>query len=79
MPNSDGEFKGSTKQALLDVRSDISDIKRSIRTLNDHSSAAIIRLTRIEDKVDPVVKIVYGLVGLVLIIVATALLALILN
>ena len=79
MPDYNGEFKGSTKQAILDMRGDISDIKKSVRTLNDHSSITIVRLTRIEDKVDPVVRIVYGLVGLVLVIVATALLALILN
>ena len=79
MPDYNGEFKGSTKQALLDVKVDISEIKKSIKTLNDHSSATIVRLTRIEDKVDHVVRIVSGLVGLVLIVVATAVLALILN
>ncbi len=34
MTNSDGEFKGSTKEAITIMKSDIKDIKKEIKSLN---------------------------------------------
>lgn len=61
------------------ISSDVREIRKSIKVLNDHSGEVVIRLTKIEDKVDPIQKIVYGIIGLVLTLVLTAILLLVLR
>lgn len=57
---------------------DVKDIKKSVEILNKHSNDTVIKLTKIEDKIDPIQKIVYGLIALILIAVVGALLGLVL-
>jgi len=46
-----GEFKGSTKQALSDIRSDISEIKTSVQNLATNFQALEAgRLSRLESE-----------------------------
>lgn len=78
--NNNGKYKDRyIDEKFNDLGEDIKDIKKSIKTLNDHSGETVVRLTQIEGKIDPIQKIVYSLVSLILGGVVLATLTLILR
>jgi hypothetical protein len=60
-----------------EIVSNITDLRNSYKVLNDHSAETKEAVIRLQETLKPVVKIVYGLVGIILTGVILAILTLV--